>query len=127
MASSRSVRFDISFLFGRPFAKAKGLGAHFTFSWWRHDMYMNKCKLLFVSGLLMMNLTAVAIDSEGEEDTQSFTDVRQETQIWTTYALSPHLRAHDIKVFVHNGKAILTGKVDELFNINKIKILKIYF
>ncbi|HES77187.1 MAG TPA: BON domain-containing protein, partial [bacterium] len=48
---------------------------------------------------------------------QSVTDVRQETQIWTTYAMSPYLRANDLKVSVHNGKATLTGTVDE--NINK--------
>lgn len=44
-------------------------------------------------------------------------NARQETQIWTTYALSPYLRAHDIKVSVKDGKAILTGKVDE--DVNK--------
>jgi hyperosmotically inducible periplasmic protein len=48
---------------------------------------------------------------------QDVTDARQETQIWTTYALSPYLRAMDIKVSVHNGKAVLTGKVDE--DVNK--------
>ena len=47
---------------------------------------------------------------------QDITDARHETQIWTTYALSPYLRASDIKVNVHNGKAILTGKVDEEVN-----------
>ena len=40
----------------------------------------------------------------------------QETQIWTTYALSPYLRANDIKVSVHGGKATLTGKVEESVN-----------
>ena len=48
---------------------------------------------------------------------QDITDARQETQIWTTYALSPYLRASDLKVSVHNGKATLTGKVDE--DVNK--------
>jgi len=47
---------------------------------------------------------------------QDIADARQETQIWTTYALSPYLRASDIKVTVHNGKAVLTGKVDEESN-----------
>lgn len=48
---------------------------------------------------------------------QDIIDARQETQIWTTYALSPYLRASDLKVSVHEGKATLTGKVDE--DINK--------
>jgi hyperosmotically inducible protein len=47
---------------------------------------------------------------------QDVTDARQETQIWTTYALSPYLRANDLKVSVQNGKATLTGKVDEGVN-----------
>jgi osmotically-inducible protein OsmY len=43
-------------------------------------------------------------------------DARQEAQIWTTYALNPYLRANDLKVVVQNGKAVLTGKVDEKVN-----------
>lgn len=42
---------------------------------------------------------------------REFTDIRQETQIWTTYSLHPSLRAHDIKAAVHRGKARLTGSV----------------
>jgi len=48
---------------------------------------------------------------------QDLIDARQETQIWTTYALSPYLRAHDLKVSVREGKAVLTGTVDE--DVNK--------
>jgi hyperosmotically inducible periplasmic protein len=48
---------------------------------------------------------------------QDIADARQETQIWTTYALSPYLRANDIKVTVHNGKATLAGNVDD--DVNK--------
>ncbi|MGD9841630.1 MAG: BON domain-containing protein, partial [Steroidobacteraceae bacterium] len=44
---------------------------------------------------------------------QDITEARQETQIWTTYALSPYLRANDLKVSVHAGKATLTGTVEE--------------
>ena len=54
-----------------------------------------------------------AADSKMSQD---ITDARQETQIWTTYALSPYLRAFDLKVSVHNGKAVLTGKADESVN-----------
>jgi osmotically-inducible protein OsmY len=49
--------------------------------------------------------------------TRAVNNARLESQIWTTYALSPYLRAHDIKVAVDNGKATLTGKVDE--DVNK--------
>ena len=43
-------------------------------------------------------------------------EARQESQIWTTYALSPYLRANDLKVSVHEGKATLTGNVAESVN-----------
>lgn len=48
---------------------------------------------------------------------QDLTNARQESQIWTTFALSPYLRAMDISVSVNNGKAVLTGNVDE--DVNK--------
>jgi hyperosmotically inducible periplasmic protein len=48
---------------------------------------------------------------------QEVIDARQESQIWTTYALSPYLRANDIHVVAHNGKVTLTGKVEE--DVNK--------
>ena len=47
----------------------------------------------------------------------SMDDVRQESQIATSYALNPYLRSNDLKVTVQKGKAVLTGKVDE--NISK--------
>ena len=48
---------------------------------------------------------------------QEAVEARQEAQIWTTYALSPYLRANDLKVAVHEGKATLTGVVAE--DVNK--------
>ena len=48
---------------------------------------------------------------------QEVIDARQESQIWTTYALSPYLRANDLKVSVREGKATLTGHVAE--DVNK--------
>jgi hyperosmotically inducible protein len=47
---------------------------------------------------------------------QDVTNARQESQIWTTYALSPFLRANDLRVSVHEGKATLTGNVEESVN-----------
>src|SRR3954468_6431139 len=48
--------------------------------------------------------------------TQDVIEARQETQIWTTYALSPYPRANNLQVSVHEGKATLTGKVAESVN-----------
>src|SRR5688500_12206747 len=50
------------------------------------------------------------------EPSQEITEARQESQIWTTYALSPYLRANDLQVSVHQGKATLTGNVPEGVN-----------
>lgn len=55
--------------------------------------------------------------------TQSIADVRQETQIWTTFELNPYLRAHQIKVFVHDGTATLTGFVAEGVNKELAKLI----
>ncbi|HQQ64058.1 MAG TPA: BON domain-containing protein [Pseudomonadales bacterium] len=72
-------------------------------------------KLMLASSIA---LAAASIGGTAGADTvaQNVTEARQETQIWTTYALSPYLRAHDIKVAVHAGKATLTGNVDEGVN-----------
>ena len=72
-------------------------------------------KTVFASSLALalagIGGTAVA-DTAG----QNVTEARQETQIWTSYALSPYLRASDLKVSVHGGKATLTGTVEEGVN-----------
>jgi hyperosmotically inducible periplasmic protein len=47
---------------------------------------------------------------------KELTEARQETQIWTTYALSPHLRATDLSVKVTDGTATLTGEVPQDVN-----------
>jgi osmotically-inducible protein OsmY len=73
-------------------------------------------KTVFASSLALalagLGGTAVAADTMG----QDVTEARQETQIWTSYALSPYLRANDLKVSVDNGKATLTGTVEESVN-----------
>jgi len=63
--------------------------------------------------MLLMGSSVAALAAPGQE----ITEARQEAQIWTTYALSPYLRASDLKVTVNNGKAILTGMVEE--DVNK--------
>jgi hyperosmotically inducible periplasmic protein len=52
----------------------------------------------------------------GDTVSQDLIEARQETQIWTTYALSPYLRASDIKVSVEDSRATLKGKVAEEVN-----------
>jgi osmotically-inducible protein OsmY len=61
---------------------------------------------------------ALATGSVVAADTmsQDITEARQETQIWTAYALSPYLRANDLKVTVHGGKATLNGTVEDGVN-----------
>ncbi len=78
-------------------------------------MYKEFRKLAMASGIALAACsgTVVAADTIS----QDVTEARQETQIWTTFALSPYLRAHDLKVSVDDGKATLTGKVDE--DVNK--------
>jgi hyperosmotically inducible periplasmic protein len=74
-------------------------------------------KLVLASGIaLALGAASIAVAGDATVS-QDVTDARQETQIWTTYALSPYLRAHDIKVSVHSGKATLRGKVDD--DVNK--------
>lgn len=72
--------------------------------------------------LLLVSSIAVAIASSAGAFaaagvSQDVINARQESQIWTTYALSPYLRANDLAVSVENGKATLTGKVAE--DVNK--------
>lgn len=58
--------------------------------------------------LMMLSGTAVAADASSAALAQA----RQEIQIWTTYELNPHLRAHDLEVTVRNASATLSGIVD---------------
>jgi hyperosmotically inducible periplasmic protein len=42
---------------------------------------------------------------------QELTEARQKSQIWTAFALNPHLRANEIDIAVREGRATLSGKV----------------
>jgi len=75
-------------------------------------MHTSSRKLLLASGLVLA-LTALGCSGMGGSNSQTVADARQEGQIWTTYVLSPYLRANDIGVAVLKGKATLTGTVDE--------------
>ncbi len=72
-------------------------------------------KTVFATGVA---LAFAAVSGTALADTvgQDMTEARQETQIWTTYAISPYLRASDLKVSVHAGKATLSGTVEESVN-----------
>jgi len=78
-------------------------------------MFKQSRNLVLASSIALALAATGAI--AGDTASQDVTNARQETQIWTTYALSPHLRANDLKVSVENGKATLTGKVEE--DVNK--------
>jgi len=54
--------------------------------------------------------------TKGPRLAQDVPSVRQETQIWTTYALNPYLRAFDLKVTVSENVATLSGTVGEEAN-----------
>ena len=51
-------------------------------------------------------------ERSADSTTQQIGDERREAQIWTTYAVNPHLKAHKLDVEVDNGTATLGGKVD---------------
>lgn len=72
-------------------------------------------KHMIAAGIALW-IAAVSTSTFAATVSQEVTEARQETQIWTTYALSPYLRANDLKVTVHDGNATLTGKVDEGVN-----------
>lgn len=75
-------------------------------------------KTAFASGLALAlaGIGGAAVAADGDTFAQDVTEARQESQIWTTYALSPYLRANDLKVSVNDGKATLTGTVEETVN-----------
>ena len=78
-------------------------------------MYAQPRKLILAAGIALA-LSAMSGMAAAATVSQEITDARQETQIWTTYALNPYLRALDLKVSVQNGKATLTGTVEEEVN-----------
>jgi hyperosmotically inducible protein len=78
---------------------------------------MNKHpRSLFLASALALAIAGTSVGVSAESISQDVTNARQETQIWTTYSLSPYLRANDLKVSVDNGTATLTGNVAEEVN-----------
>ncbi len=75
-------------------------------------MYTKSRKLVLASAitLALASISGVAV---ADMLSQDVTAARQESQIWTTYSLSPYLRANDISVSVNEGTATLSGTVEE--------------
>jgi len=76
---------------------------------------------MLTRNLLLASAFAAAIGGSSvaysnAKPSQEVIEARQESQIWTTYALNPYLRARDLQVSVHEGKATLTGNVPESVN-----------
>jgi len=78
-------------------------------------MFKQSRNLMIAAAIVTALAGATALATA--KPSQEVLEARQESQIWTTYALSPYLRANDLTVAVHEGKATLTGKVGE--DINK--------
>lgn len=79
-------------------------------------MYSQSRNLILATSVALV-LSTIGGSVAAGTASQDVIDARQEAQIWTTYALSPYLRANDLKVSVHEGKATLTGNVEE--DVNK--------
>jgi len=60
---------------------------------------------------------ATGTSQKAVSSSQDITEARQESQISTSYSLSPYLRANNLKVSVDNGTATLSGTVEE--DVNK--------
>lgn len=74
----------------------------------------NRKLLLATAVTLALGGNVLADDNMSvKQQSGPIVNARQEAQIWTTYALSPYLRANDITVTVIDGKATLSGNVAE--------------
>jgi len=72
---------------------------------------------LFSRTCLALAVAAACTSVFAASTEEDIVEARQEAQIWTTFALSPYLRASDLEVTVDDGKATLTGVVAE--DVNK--------
>jgi len=70
-------------------------------------------KFTLATGLALALVASGSVAS-ADSVSQDIVDARQERQIWTTYALSPYLRANNLVALVQSGRVRLTGTVAEL-------------
>lgn len=76
--------------------------------------FNNKLLLAAAVALALGSGQTIADDKmAAKQQSGPITNARQEAQIWTTYSLSPYLRSNDLSVSVEDGKATLTGNVEE--------------
>ncbi len=75
-------------------------------------MYTKSRKLVLASAISLA-LASISGLTIADTTSQDVTSARQESQISTTYSLSPYLRADDLKVSVNEGTATLSGTVEE--------------
>ena len=75
-------------------------------------MYTKSRKFILASAITLA-LASISGSSFADTMSNDVTEARQESQIWTTYSLSPYLRANDLKASVDDGTATLTGTVNE--------------
>lgn len=67
--------------------------------------------------VLMLASVSVPVIAQDSKTSQQLLDARLESQIQTTYQLSPYLRHDDISVAVTEGKATISGRVEN--DVNK--------
>jgi osmotically-inducible protein OsmY len=73
----------------------------------------NKSRKLVLASAITLALSTFGGAALAGASSPEVTAARQESQIWTTYSLSPYLRANDLGVSVKDGKATLSGTVEE--------------
>ncbi len=69
-----------------------------------------------LTGAIAFALALSSAPALASEDSPEISNARMESQIWTTYALNPNLRASDLQITVLDGKATLSGIVEEDIN-----------
>lgn len=77
---------------------------------------MKSSRNLLLAAAVTTALAGAGNASATDTVAENLVEARQESQIWTTYALSPYLRAYELGVAVDSGRAVLTGTVDEEVN-----------
>jgi hyperosmotically inducible periplasmic protein len=73
----------------------------------------SRSRSLILASTITLALTAMAVPACSAPPSQELANARHEAQISTTFALNHYLRANDLQVSVAQGKATLTGIVDE--------------
>ena len=72
---------------------------------------------LLLAGAITLALSSTAVIASDKMTAKDLSgpvvNARQEAQIWTTYTLSPYLRSNNLSVTVVDGKATLSGNVEE--------------